>query len=143
MKYVLIVDDNPNKLEDLAKSAGRLFLGAEVETCKCQDDFLYAIRYDHWEEIRKAPEECLLIIDMQMPYRVGEQIDIEGGLDALNWLRQVDVRCPAIIASSEKIDEGRAKELYANYKGFVHYSAWSSPTSAMKAVLAEYLSTDE
>lgn len=139
MKRILIVDDNATKLENLAQSAERLFPEAKVETHDCQTTFLRAIRNEYWEEVLRKPEEYLLIIDMQMPMFWHGPIDVEGGYDTLVWLSQSGVQCPAIIASSEVIDEDRAKESYDNYRGFVHYSAWCSPTSAMKEVLAEYL----
>lgn len=141
MKHILIVDDNPHKLDDLAKSAQQLFPQARIEKYECQNDFLRAVCYEYLQEALKEPEELVFIVDMQMPRLVGEQIDIEGGLDALAWLDQVGVRCPAIIASSEQIDEARAQDAYATYKGFVYYSAWSSPKSAMRELLVEYLVT--
>lgn len=139
MDRILIVDDNECKREALKESLERLFPEAEVAEFECQMDFLCTIRYDHWREINDKPERWLLVIDMQMPFRKSEMIDVNGGFSALRWLCQVDVRCPAIIASSEPIDEEWAREAYGYFKGFVQYQPFVSPIGVLRELLSEYL----
>lgn len=142
MREIFIVDDNPGKLADLVDSAKQLFPQAEVIEFEYSNDILCAIAEEQ-DEIRKAPNEYLMIIDMQMPPYKRGRIEIDGGFSVLAELQRLGLHCPAIIASSEPINEMRAQETYEHYKGFVRYRVYVALTSVMREILAEYLPNEE
>ena len=75
---------------------------------------------------------------MQMPFGRGEQIIATAGIEALGTLFRSDLRCPAIIVSSETLDADLVKVAegtYENYKGFVRYSPFLDVSSAIAEVL--------
>lgn len=141
MKHIFVVVDNPGKLADLTKSAKQLFPQVEFEEFKYSNGILGAI-FDAKDRILQEPEEYLMIIDMQVPPFTGGRIEADGGLGVLMELQRLEMKCPAIIASSEPIDEEKARGVYAAYKGFVRYRVWMDSKDAMRDVLKEYITSE-
>lgn len=135
MKHVFVVDDNPNKLEDLENSVTELFPEAEISAFECMLDFEHAICHTFASKISQSPGEYLMVLDMQMPFKRDGRINADAGFELLNILFRHDLKCPAIIASSEEIDEETAEKIYEHYKGFVRYDSSHDMTSAIAEVL--------
>lgn len=141
MKRIFIADDSPNKLEDLVKSVRRLFPEVEISTFDCLGDFQRSVCHMREDDILREPDEYLMIFDMQMPFERDERIGAAAGIEALNILFRSDMQCPAVIVSSETLDDDLAKmaeDTYEHYKGFIRYSPFLDLTSALEDVINKH-----
>ncbi len=141
MKKVFIVDDNPGKLADLSKSARILFPEVEIEEFEYANPMLCAVAKSR-DAIIANPDQYLAIVDMQLPPYAGGRINLDGGYNILAEMERLGLRCPAVVASSESIDEHRAVDTYEFYEGFVPYYVYTTPTAHLRKVLEAYVSDE-
>lgn len=139
IKYIVIMDDNPYKRQHIQQALGMSFPTAEVVAFPCANPGLRYILMEKHDFVKANPEEWLIVVDMQMPHLEGGDINVNCGYSVLARLENSKLSCKAIIASSEDINDVKAKTYYEGYIGSVKYSASVDTTYAFKNLLAEYL----
>lgn len=141
IKNVVVADDRKEKRKEILGYMEHLFPEAELFSALCADEFRTLVCCQHMQEVQEKPEEWLAVIDMQMPHKrsFNSVIDSECGYYVLKEMQRAGLKCPAIIVSSEVIDDVRAADRYANYKGSVEFSMWDDLTGDFREILAEYL----
>jgi nucleoside phosphorylase/CheY-like chemotaxis protein len=84
---VLVVDDNESKVQEIARVVENLSLGEfiTVMIAKSQAEALYEMSYRSFK---------LLILDMNIPVRDGENAQPDGGIHVLNVIKQGQHKVP-------------------------------------------------
>lgn len=131
---VCIVDDNPGKLDDIKEYVAKCLPDAEIHTYECANELLMFI-HNHVEEMRANPDDWFVITDMQMPRAKMSRIEVDCGYDVLAEMGRQGLTCPAVVASSEHIDEDRAKQLYSSYKDFIYYKVYRDLSGDFRRLL--------
>lgn len=141
VKNVIVADDRSEKRKRILEYMQQLFPEAELLSASCADEFRTLVCRQHLQDVQDKPEEWLAVIDMQMPHRrgFGSAIDSECGYCVLEEMQRANLECPAIVVSSEVIDDVRAAERYSKYKGSVEFSMWRDLTEDFQEILTEYL----
>lgn len=123
IKKIFVVDDQELKREDLMNYLKRFFPKAEIRGFVCSGEFYEAVvSKEVLDDIMEHPKEWLIVLDMQMPHERFGQIDRQAGYRLLRKMQQLRLACPAIIASSESINNGLAHETYKPYLDSIQYS---------------------
>lgn len=123
IKKIFVVDDQELKREDLMNYLKRFFPKAEIRGFVCSGEFYEAVvSKEVLDDIMEHPKEWLIVLDMQMPHGRFRQIDRQAGYKLLHKLQQLGLTCPAVIASSESINNGLAHETYKPYLDSIQYS---------------------
>lgn len=123
IKKIFVVDDQELKREDLMNYLKRFFPKAEIRDFVCSGEFYEAVvSKEVLDDIMEHPKEWLIVLDMQMPHERFGQIDRQAGYRFLRKMQQLRLACPAIIASSESINNGLAHETYKPYLDSIQYS---------------------
>lgn len=123
IKKIFVVDDQELKREDLMNYLKRFFPKAEIRGFVCSGELYKAVvSREVLDDIMEHPKEWLIVLDMQMPHERFGQIDRQAGYRFLRKMQQLGLACPAIIASSESINNGLAHETYKPYLDSIQYS---------------------
>ena len=130
---ICIVDDNPGKLSDIKEYVKKCLPDAEIHAYEYANDLL-AFIHNHVEEIRANPDEWFVITDMQMPRAKMSRIEVDCGYDVLAEMQRQGLTCSAAVASSEPIDENRAKQLYSCYKDFIYYKVFIAAIKTLSII---------
>lgn len=134
------MDDSPYKINDMEFAIESLYHGAEIHTFSTANEGLGYLMVTALEEIKSAPEEWLVLTDMQMPIMDGTGIDKKAGRHVLNEMHRrmlihEHVNIPAVVVSGDKQDEEWLKGLYEGCLGCIHYSPFVSLKHQMCSVL--------
>ncbi len=136
IKKIFVVDDGESKREDLMSCLKHLFPEAEIRGFVCSGEFYEAVASKEvLDDIMEHPKEWLMVVDMQMPHGRFRQIDRQAGYKLLHKLQQLGLTCPAVIASSDAIDNAPAREAYESYLGSIQYSYYVDSTPYFREVL--------
>lgn len=135
IKKIFVVDDQELKREDLMNYLKRFFPKAEIRGFVCSGEFYEAVASKEvLDDIMEHPKEWLMVVDMQMPHERFRQIDRQAGYKLLHKLQQLGLTCPAVIASSDAIDNAPAREAYESYLGSIQYSYYVDSTPYFREV---------
>lgn len=119
VKTILIIEDNTVKLSTVLGHMNKLYPEAEKVTFSCSNTFFRYMR-ENMENIRKSPENYLLILDCYFPVYQGEFPEKDAFICVLNNMRLRKCLVNTIIQSSEEIDMSEAKNILEDkYLGFV------------------------
>ena len=115
---VVIADDTNHKMELIIEAVRKCLPQAKLLTYDCCKEAAYCLCRAHCKEILEHPEQWLVITDMQMPLYSGEsEINPTAGRHVLAEMSIAGLECPALIASSEAVDNSAMSEIYAHYIG--------------------------
>ena len=118
VKNIIIVDDSEFKRETIKEYMSGILPKATISEYTCTHDGFEAVRKVK-SEIISHPNEWLVISDMVMPYWKGGHLSKDGGVSMLTNMDLLDLTCPAIISSFEKVDDDEMRAVYENYIGSV------------------------
>lgn len=139
MKYIFVADDRESKRDNIIDTLREIFPEAVIVPSDCLNELFQSLQVTFADKVREHPSECLVVTDMMMPTLHGSSINPECGYRVLLRLKSCEFACPAIVVSSESIDEARAESLYDHYVGFVHYHSWSDQELVYRKVLKDYI----
>lgn len=138
MKVIFIADDRERKRTDIFDTLERLYPKAKIVESTCGRGILNDMTRYFAEEVQNNPDECLAIIDMQMPKSLQQSIDINCGYFVLSSMQVNEMKIPAIIVSSERIDDNRAREYYDHFAGSILYQSYCDQIELYKRTLDRY-----
>lgn len=138
MKIIFIADDRERKQADISDTLERLYPKAKIVDSMCAKDIIHDMLVSYGKEIHESPDECLAIVDMQMPRSPGQMIDINCGYFVLSSMQAHELEILAIIVSSERIDDERAKNSYEHFAGSILYHSYSDQAELYKKTLEHY-----
>ena len=119
IKKIYIIDDSEFKRENIREYLTELYPNAEfVELTFVNEGLLRICRTDK-ANIINNPSEHLVVIDMVMPRFYCGMPEADAGYSVLAEMNRCKLSCPALIASSESVDDNRASDYYENYLGSV------------------------
>ena len=73
--------------------------------------------------LKNSTDYDLLIQDMQLPLKIDDRIDIEGGLYVLNQLKRLNIKIKTCICSSDAKAYDLIKEKGFNDVDFIEYNS--------------------
>jgi len=84
---ILVVDDNPSKRREIVQTLDSLALGEsiKVQTAQSQSEALQMMAGESFK---------LLILDMNIPLREGENAEPDGGIQVLNIIQRGQHKVP-------------------------------------------------
>lgn len=119
---ICIVDDSAYKQEDIESYVKGCLPDAEIHRFGCANAFLKFV-INQLETIQSNADSWLMIVDMRLPIARNKSVEDKCGYEILAELRRLRLNCAAIIASSDPIDEERARRTYSHYKGYIDYKS--------------------
>ena len=139
MKTIYIIDDSEFKRERIRGYLEELFPNAEfVELSFINEGLLRICRTDK-QNIIDNPSEHLVVIDMLMPRYSDGEIERNAGYSVLAEMGRCRLACPALIASSETVDNNRATDFYKYYLGSVKEDSSVFCIPLYEKLLEDYL----
>lgn len=138
-KHIFIADDSSYKQEAIVQALQELFPRAEFHTYTCRNDFIQAIHLEYAQQVHSYPECCLAIVDMCMPPHLNAPIFGTCGLSTLRFMHAHGDECPAIVASSEPVDDNALENAYPYCLGSVLQNAFTICTDDYRKLLEDYI----
>lgn len=120
---IIIADDNRDKLSKIKDYLETQFDNAIFHECCCRQQALEMFRKFRLG-MEEKPHEWILVTDMRMPMYKGERVEFDAGFSLLRQLKARRLEIPAIIISSEVVDDRVAENLYPAYVGSVVYDEY-------------------
>lgn len=118
IQTVLIVDDSSYKRDTIKDYIKKTEPDITVFTFENPSLFISHIREQIYE-----PGTVAVFLDMQMPVRSGEPVNMKAGLYVLHSMKRLHMHIPAAVVSSETIDDGDAKSMYAYFTGSIVFDS--------------------
>lgn len=137
MIKIFVVDDRERKLESICSIMHTMYPDAEIiKRTNCKD-ILKAIIKDY-DNISINPHGYIVVTDMQMPQKRYQGVDLNAGYHILNQLEVRELLCPAIVVSSEDIDDDLAKKYYSAYAGSIVWNGHPDQIEEYSYLLNKY-----
>lgn len=138
IKNIVIIDDSEFKRENILEYLTALLPDATVSEHEYANSGLLAV-FNSKDAIWEKPEEWLVVTDMIMPICEGNQLERDGGKHVLSELDRLELRCPAIVVSSDATSLDNMRNIYENTIGCVKNDPVVYQASLYKEILANYL----
>lgn len=138
-KHIFIADDSSFKQEAIQHTLHVLFPKAEFHLCSCLSTFIRTIHLDYALHVNSRPYHCLVVLDMCMPIRMNSPVFGTCGLTALRYMQAHDDKCPAVIVSSDCVDDSTGKSAYNNYLGSILYQSGVDQVEEYRKLLEDYI----
>lgn len=137
LKKIFVADDWEGKRDNIVGTMRHMFGEVEIQEFSCAADIVCALQ-ECEQDIQDSPWDYLVVIDMQMPNRVGEASSPKGGYNVLIKMQTMALQCPAIVVSSELISDNTAKGYYNDFAGSVIWTSYTDQQSQYWRLLASY-----
>lgn len=119
IRNIILVDDSDFKREDIKNDLLGIFPDTAIYEFCCVGDALLFMCIDNRDAIKDKPDEWLVVTDMCMPFREGDEILKDGGEEILREMNRCRFKVPAVVASQDRIPESRINELQDAYPGMI------------------------
>lgn len=134
-KEILIIEDNPRKLETTENYINNISSDVNITVVKCIVDAKRALKDKHFDGI---------VIDMQLPMRGSGSIERKGGVMILEYLDLNEIKSPRCVNTSAEDTRDTLKEAgYEAEQCIINSSMYNCTSSFIKFLerVTEYKST--